>query len=107
MLLENGHALAQWKLGRMYADGDGVQQDELRAFEYFSNIANSHAADSPDTQQARFVANAFVALGGYYLDGIPNSQIGPDPDAGARRCSPTRSPRLAIPTRSTSWPVSI
>jgi TPR repeat protein len=76
---ENGHALAQWKLGRMYADGDGVQQDDLRAFQYFSRIANSHAADSPDTQQARFVANAFVALGGYYLDGIPNSQIKPDP----------------------------
>src|SRR3954462_7231282 len=24
---EKGHSLAQWKLGRMYADGDGVQQD--------------------------------------------------------------------------------
>ena len=44
---EGGHALAQWKLGRMYAEGDGVQHDDLRAFEYFSRIANPHADDSP------------------------------------------------------------
>jgi TPR repeat protein len=31
---EKGHALAQWKLGRMYAEGDGVTQDDLKAFEY-------------------------------------------------------------------------
>src|ERR1700741_4763590 len=33
---EGGHPVAQWKLGRMYANGDGVAQDDLRAFEYFS-----------------------------------------------------------------------
>ncbi len=27
---EKGHALAQWKLGRMYAAGDGVPRNELR-----------------------------------------------------------------------------
>ena len=68
---ENGHALAQWKLGRMYADGDGVPQSDRRAFEYFRSIADNHADDSPGTPQARFVANAFVALGHYYLEGIP------------------------------------
>src|SRR5215218_7733749 len=31
-----GDALALWKLGRMYADGDGVPHDDLKAFEYFS-----------------------------------------------------------------------
>ena len=44
---EGGHPVAQWKLGRMYADGDGVVQDDLRDFEYFSRIANAHAEDSP------------------------------------------------------------
>ncbi len=76
---ENGHALAQWKLGRMYAEGDGVPQNDLRAFEYFRRIANSHADDSPGTPQARFVANAFVALGHYYLDGIPQTPVKADP----------------------------
>ena len=70
--------MAQWKLGRMYADGDGVTQDDLRAFEYFSRIANAHAEDSPSAPQASIVANAFVALGRYYLNGIPNSKIKPD-----------------------------
>jgi TPR repeat protein len=75
---EGGHPVAQWRLGRMYADGDGVAQDDLRAFEYFSRIANAHAEDSPSAPQAAIVANAFVALGRYYLNGIPNSKINPD-----------------------------
>src|SRR6476619_3631462 len=77
---EGGHPVAQWKLGRMYADGDGVAQDDLRAFEYFSRIANAHAEDSPSAPQATIVANAFVALGRYYLNGIPNSKIKSDPE---------------------------
>jgi len=75
---EKGHPMAQWKLGRMYAEGDGVPQDDLRAFDYFSRIANAHADDSPGTPQARFVANAFVALGHYYLDGIPKTRVKAD-----------------------------
>jgi uncharacterized protein len=77
---EGGHPVAQWKLGRMYANGDGVTQDDLRAFEYFSRIANAHAEDSPSAPQASIIANAFVALGRYYLNGIPNSKIKVDRD---------------------------
>jgi uncharacterized protein len=77
---DDGHPFAQWKLGRMYADGNGVAHDDLRAFEYFSRIANAHAEDSPSAPQAAIVANAFVALGRYYLTGIPNSKIKSDPD---------------------------
>ena len=75
---EGGHPVAQWQLGRMYADGNGVAQNDLRAFDYFSRIANAHAEDSPSAPQATIVANAFVALGRYYLGGIPNSKIKPD-----------------------------
>jgi TPR repeat protein len=77
---DQGMPAAQWKLGRMYADGDGVPRDTLRAFDYFSRLTRAHGDDLPGTPQARFVANAFVALGQYYLDGIPNSAIKPDPD---------------------------
>lgn len=77
---ENGYALAQWKLGRMYADGDGVPHDDLRAFEYFRRIVNSHGEESTNQPHAPFVANAFVALGHYYRDGIPNSPVKPDPN---------------------------
>jgi TPR repeat protein len=77
---EHGHALAQWKLGRMYSVGDGVPRNDRRAFDYFSRIADSHAEDSPLMPQARFVSNAFVQLGNYYLKGIPNSAVKADPD---------------------------
>jgi TPR repeat protein len=62
----------------MYADGDGVPRDDVRAFRYFSQIANNHPDEAPGTPQARFVANAFVALGHYYLTGIPNTTIAVD-----------------------------
>jgi len=74
----DGDILAAWELGRMYANGDGATQNHQLAFKYFSGIADSHADELPGTVQARFVANAFVRLGGYYLAGIPNSNIKPD-----------------------------
>jgi uncharacterized protein len=77
---EDGHPVAQWKLGRMYAAGDGVARDDLRAFNYFSRIAKDHAEDSPSAPQSAIVANAFVALARYYLNGIPNSDVKSDPD---------------------------
>jgi len=77
---EKGHPVAQWKLGRMYADGDQVQRDDLRAFQYFREIVDGHADDSLGTPQARFVANAYVALGTYYLAGIPNTAVKAEPD---------------------------
>ena len=77
---EGGHTGAQWQLGQMYARGNGVVHDDLRAFDYFSRIANAHADDNPSGPQAAIVANAFVALGRYYLDGIPNSRVKADPE---------------------------
>jgi exopolysaccharide production negative regulator len=76
---EQGIPGAIWKLGRMYADGDGVDQNKLRAFDYFKNLTKAHANDPPGTPQARFVASAFVALGHFYLDGIPDSAVKADP----------------------------
>jgi uncharacterized protein len=74
----NGDVRAAWELGRMYADGDGVRQNHQLAFQYFGSIADSHADEPTGTVPARLVANAFVRLGGYYLTGIPTSDIRPD-----------------------------
>jgi TPR repeat protein len=73
-----GHPVAQWKLGRMYQDGDGVAENDLKAFELFSEVANAHADDAPQSPQAPFVASAFVQLGTYYLNGIQDSAIEPN-----------------------------
>ncbi|WP_414474162.1 tetratricopeptide repeat protein [Microvirga sp. M2] len=74
-----GHTLALWKLGRMYADGDGVEHDDLRAFEYFSKLADQHADESADSPNAMVVSSAFVALGGYFLDGIKGTYVTANP----------------------------
>jgi len=70
---DQGHAIAQWKLGRMFADGDLVGRDDARAFRYFQDIVENHSDDSLGTPQSRYVANAFVSLGAYYLGGIPGT----------------------------------
>lgn len=73
-----GDTLALWKLGRMYASGDGVPHDDLRAFEYFSRIADDHAVRGLDTIEAGVVSSAFVALGVYFLNGIADSYVRPN-----------------------------
>jgi TPR repeat protein len=77
---EQGDVLAQWKLGRMYAAGDGVRHDDLKAFHYFSEIANSsYVGEGPDSPNAAVVSKAFVSLGSYWLEGIPNSPVRANP----------------------------
>src|SRR5439155_736678 len=58
-----GMPAAQWKLGRMYAEGDGVAQSDARAFEYFRRIASAHADDNPGTPQAQAVLGAMLFKG--------------------------------------------
>jgi uncharacterized protein len=67
---EQGVPGAIWKLGRMYADGDGVKMNKARAYDYFRRLTTMHGDDSAGTPNARYLANAFVALGLYHLDGI-------------------------------------
>ena len=81
---QHGHGVALWQLGRMYADGDGVARDDVRAFEYFQQFADRHADDNPGAPRSRFVAHAFVALGQYYLEGIPNSAVTASPERARR-----------------------
>jgi TPR repeat protein len=81
---ERGHGVALWQLGRMYAEGNGVVRNDHRAFEYFRKFADSHADDYPSSPRSRFVANAFVALGNYYLEGIPNSPVKASPERARR-----------------------
>lgn len=74
-----GHSLALWKLGRMYADGDGVPRDDLKAFEFFSKLADENAEENPNSPNASVVASAFVALGSYFLDGISGTYVKSNP----------------------------
>ena len=75
---EKGHPLAQWKLGRMYADGDGVPADDSRALDYFTKIVESYDEDGPERRDLSIVSNAFVAVGVYSLNGVGKGRVQPD-----------------------------
>jgi uncharacterized protein len=73
-----GHVAAQFKLGRMYALGEGAPHNDLKAFEYYSRIADGNADESPGTADAKLVASAFVSLGGYFMTGIKSTYVQPN-----------------------------
>ena len=77
---DGGQPLAQWKLGRMYARGEGVPRDDAKAYAYFERLVESYNEDDPDRPDVAAISNAFVAVGVYCLNGIPNSEIKPDPE---------------------------
>jgi uncharacterized protein len=75
----NGQPLARWKLGEMYATGDGVPRDDLKAYRYFNQLVEDYDEDQPDQRDLSAISNAFVTVGVYCLNGIPNSNVRPDP----------------------------
>ncbi|MCI4677933.1 sel1 repeat family protein [Rhodoblastus acidophilus] len=79
-----GEPLAQWKLGKMYAAGDGVPHDDFKAYQYFLQIVDKYADDDTNWREKSVVASAFVAVGAFELKGIPGSHLKPDPDRAMR-----------------------
>ena len=75
---------AQLKLARAYAGGNNLPQDEGKAFFYFQQIANQHADILPSSPVAKYVGEAFVALGQYYVDGVPAMSLAPAPGYAAK-----------------------
>ncbi len=70
---------AQLKLARLYAKGRGVPKDDAKAFHYYQHIADQYADIPPSSPIARYVGEAFCALGRYYVGGIPAVPLQPDP----------------------------
>jgi TPR repeat protein len=70
---------AQVKLARAYSLGRDVPKDDAKAFTYFEQIADQQADISPSSPIAKYAAEAFVALGRYYLDGIPTLPLPSNP----------------------------
>jgi len=73
---ENGQIGATWKLARMYAEGDGVTQDDYEAFKFFSEIADQDV--EPGSPEESYVSDALVALGNYMMTGIPGTPVTAD-----------------------------
>jgi hypothetical protein len=79
-----GQPMALWQLGLMYENGEGVEKDPVKAFGYFSQIANDHADAAPRGLEADIVAQSFVKVGEYYAEGLPDAGIPADEDRSHR-----------------------
>ena len=76
---QGGETLARWKLGKMYAAGDGVAADDWKAFQYFSAIVQSYDEDVAPQRDLPAISSAFVAVGVYSLNGMPERNMPADP----------------------------
>lgn len=70
---EKGHTGSRWALANMYADGDGVAQDDFEAFKIYSEIAQQGV--EPGSEDTGFFINALLSLANYYKHGIPGSPV--------------------------------
>jgi exopolysaccharide production negative regulator len=76
---EGGQPLARWKLGEMYANGEGVPRDDVKAYHYFNRLVEDYDEDQPYQRDLGAISNAFVAVGVYCLNGVPDSDLRSDP----------------------------
>ncbi|WP_152045680.1 tetratricopeptide repeat protein [Aureimonas psammosilenae] len=72
---DKGHPGARWKLGRMYADGDGVPRNDYEAFKIFQEIVADDQDDTSVSPNAAYVASSVTALADYMRTGIPNTPV--------------------------------
>lgn len=75
---QQGDAESQWQLAQRYARGEGVKRDDLQAFNWFNQIVIDHDDDDVGSPQAPYTKRAFLALGSYYLAGIPGTPVKQD-----------------------------
>lgn len=76
---ENGQIGARWKLATMYAQGDGVTQNDYEAFRFYQEIVQQEV--EPGGPDDSYVADALVAIAGYLRRGIPGSPVAANPMA--------------------------
>jgi len=74
---DRGQQGAKWKLARMYADGDGVPENDYEAYKIFEKIVRE--GSEPGSENDSYVADALVALAGYVKRGIPGSPVNANP----------------------------
>ncbi|VEJ45556.1 tetratricopeptide repeat protein [Bartonella vinsonii] len=77
-----GNIDARWKLGAIYAEGDGVPEDDYKAYNFFASIVEKGV--DLDSENASYVSDALVRLAGYIKKGIPQSPVKPNPSYAAR-----------------------
>ena len=67
---DDGSLVADWYLGHMYRTGRGVEQDDGRAFSYYSRVAEQFDPDEESSSRRRIMIDAQLRLADYYRTGI-------------------------------------
>lgn len=70
--------LALWELARMYETGEGIERDVAKSFALLERLVAAHANTSPHAIEADTIAQAFIRLGEFYRDGLPEIELEPD-----------------------------
>ncbi|PIT68044.1 tetratricopeptide repeat protein [Bartonella tribocorum] len=79
---KRGHIGANWKLGSIYANGDGVPKDDYKAYHFFAYIVEKGA--DLGSEDESYVSDALVKLAQYIKKGIPRSPVKPNLSYAAR-----------------------
>ncbi len=74
---KRGYIGANWKLGSIYANGDGVPKNDYKAYNFFAYIVEKGA--DLGSEDESYVSDALIKLAGYIKKGIPQSPVKPDP----------------------------
>lgn len=76
-----GNIGANWKLGCIYANGDGVPEDDYKAYNFFAHVVEKGA--DLGSEDESYVSDALVKLACYIKKGIPQTPVKPDPSHAA------------------------
>lgn len=72
--------MASYYLARIYQDNTGAYTDHAKAYELFEKIVDDHLDADPDVDpRAPYIGKALTALAGYWLKGLPEIGLAPDP----------------------------
>lgn len=83
---------AQLRLARLYRNGgSGVERDDAKALAYYRMMAEQYADIDPLHPAARYIAEAFRAIAGYYRTGIASAGLKPNPARALRLLSQAAS----------------
>lgn len=78
---EQGQVGATWKLGRMYAEGDGVPRDDYEAYKFFREVVQQSV--EPGSDEETYIGDAYAELGRFSAEGIPGTEVAPNPALAA------------------------
>ncbi len=72
--------MATYYLAKIYQDNTGAYTDHAKAFALFEKIIDDHLEADPDLDpRAPYIGKALTAVAGYWLKGLPEIGLAPDP----------------------------